>query len=137
MNLMNSGTKITFLWRLVNGTHEQKIEWSPIYRTEHATESFDFIATIGRFRYWIVSRDGDDYSPYDFTIFSRPSFDSDDWKKIDEWHSDGGESLADPLHALYQEAKKRALGLDSVVSDMFEDLAAVDGLDAEPDASRP
>lgn len=133
MELMSPGEKITFLWRLVNATHERKITWNVAGVAEDAgpDQSFTFAASVGRFNYVISSRDDDDYVPFDFDIYGSVGR-GQELKQIDRWSTDGS-ALVDPLRALYQEAKKQAAGLDSVVSDMFEDLAAIDGLPSSPD----
>lgn len=138
MDLMSVGTKVTFLWRLVNATSNGSLSWQP-YEDETTVggDIYEFRADIGRFRYFIRSRDDDDYAPFNFEIWVLAPEAGGKIRQVDTWMSDDPQSpgLVDPLRVLYQEAKKRAMGLNTIVNDMFEDLAAIDGLPSDPAAA--
>lgn len=139
MDLMSVGTKVTFLWRLVNATSNGSLSWEPYEDpTSEGGDIYEFMADIGRFRYFIRSRDSDDYAPFNFEIWALAADAGGKNRQVDTWYSDDTLSpgLVDPLRVLYQEAKKRALGLNTIVTDMFEDLAAIDGLPSDPEVER-
>lgn len=127
MQLMDQGTQLAFLWRLVAATQEGKVSWTSDMQSHFKTR-------IGRFGYTIVSRDSDDFAPYDFRIFKfELAADHDeDPLLIATWETAEHSPLNDALQSLYIEVSRRVLGYDSVVSDMFEDLAVADGGPATP-----
>ena len=133
MDLMDSGVQLTFLWRLVKGTQEGTVKWEPVPGTSN------FRCRIGRFGYVISSRDADDLPPYllDIYRFDQPA--DAPSVQVTSWSTEDMPNIADALQSLFIEAKRRVLGYDSLVNDMFEDLAAVDGGPpaADIDSSEP
>ena len=125
MQLMEPGTQLAFLWRLVAGTQEGAVSWSKV-------NDYSFGCRLGRFAYFITSRDSDDFAPYSFSIYRLT--DNDSQEPLEEWTTGEFSPLNDPLQALYLEVKPRVLGLKNIVAEMFEDLAAADGGSKEPES---
>lgn len=136
MELMDLGTKVTLLWRLVEATESGKLSWDAGGQSRSATpKSSHFYTRVGRFGYVIKSVDQDDFAPYEFSVFRFQQEGEAQPDKIDVWLTDpSGSPLNDALQSLYSTVKLGALGLDSTVSDMFEDLSALDGGSSAPDA---
>ena len=129
MELMDIGTQLTFVWRLVNATESGAIKWI-------STSPVAFRTRVEPFGYTIESKDGDDYAPFAFKIFKINSPEQEDSpERLSEWESGPFSPLNDALHTLYSTVKRGTLGYDTIVGDMFESLAKVDGGSAIPESS--
>jgi len=121
MDLMDEGTQVSFLWRLVNATRSGNLTWDEV-------NEYHFRTRIGRFGYSILSDDSDDYAPYSMGVYR---FVEPEAQPVSiatwEWDRNHQSATNDALASLYTEVKRAVLGLDTTVADMLEDLAKVDG----------
>jgi hypothetical protein len=129
MEIMDPGAQLAFLWRLVDATQQEKVKWE-------SNSEFAFKTRIGRFGYVLTSVDDDDFAPFSFAIYRFESKDSSEHPAlVVEWGTVEFSRLNDPLQALYSEVKPRVMGFHTIVGDMFEDLAALDGGPEKPGES--
>lgn len=124
MEIMDSGEKVALLWRMVAATQANKVKWE-------AVDEFAFRTRVGRFGYVVSSQDRDDFAPFVFQVY-RFNAETNEAELLDEWNTQQYSPLNDPLQALYLEVKRGVNGLASVVSEIFEDLASIDGGPAGP-----
>lgn len=129
MEIMDSGEKVALLWRMVAATQVGKIKWETV-------DEFAFRSRVGRFGYVVSSQDRDDFAPFVFQVY-RFNAETNEAELLDEWNTQQYSPLNDPLQSLYLEVKRGVKGLSSVVAEIFEDLASIDGGPVEPNVPLP
>lgn len=131
---MDEANQLAFLWRFVEATDAGKLSWASDNDSE-----YDFIVWTDRWAYKIRSRDKDDQGPYYFTIYKveRGEDGNKTGKPLDTWSTGEYHSLFDSMESLYQSVKRKVMGYDDLVVDMFSSLAQIDGGSPTPPQVSP
>ena len=113
MKILDEEQKRRLLLMLHRLTQEDKLIWD-------ATSSpFVFRTESGRFAYTITSRDEDDFAPYDIRVFDKNLKDS---RAFETFGTDEFFELNEEIQQIYVLVKRKILGLDTVVDDLFGEL---------------
>lgn len=104
--------------RLIAMSESGDLSWSP---DRDDVDAHRFEATVGNSTFTIESTDFDDQHPYRFEIYRDGVLVQE---VATETHGGGvpKSKLNDALDGLYGRAKRQAMNLDSLVSDLFADV---------------
>jgi len=121
MRILDEDQQRSFLLMLHRLTREGKLVW------ERTGSPYRFKTTSGRFGFTIASRDDDDFAPFDVRIFDLKDSKSENVRPFDTFGTDEFYDLNEEFQQMYTLVKRKLMGLDSVVSDLFGELEELDG----------
>jgi hypothetical protein len=130
MEYLEYDAQVRLLDRLVKGATTGKYVWSGVSDNEYA-----FVLNAQPFGFSILSRDQDDYAPYQLQIFDLKREPARRFQTIET--SSEAPRVADLLEELYSAVKRKVLHLDNMVEDLFDALDALEGPKSAEDSDEP
>lgn len=113
--------------RLIDLTKNGHLKWRDL-------DDEDYVTNVKDIRYWIDSIEEDGLAPYNFDI-RKDQTDGLFVQVVDLRSDDDNVSpvLADRLHRLFVAAKRSAIGIDEISSEIFDGLNSLDPSHYGPD----